>query len=114
MFDGTGTPIAENICGKERTRTVLRKLLEEVPNGDAIVRRELDIHVNHIGENENCLNYAAEIDFEAILRTGSVQQASQLLLSITCLFGWWVIAKRLLRMRLVEYDVIYAKVLSTL
>jgi len=69
-----GTPIAENICGKERTRTVLRKLLEEVPNGDAIVRRELDIHVNHIGENENCLNYAAEIDFEAILRSGSVQQ----------------------------------------
>ena len=70
---------------------MLRKLLEEVPNGDAIVRRELDIHVNHIGENENCLNYAAEIDFEAILRSGSVQQASQLLLSIITYILIWLV-----------------------
>eukprot|EP00092_Neocalanus_flemingeri_P074833 GFUD01092606.1.p1 GENE.GFUD01092606.1~~GFUD01092606.1.p1 ORF type:complete len:402 (-),score=71.74 GFUD01092606.1:169-1374(-) len=58
--------IEEDINGKKQKRTIARKLLEDVVNGDKIVKRELDIHVKTTSDKEDSIDYGLQIDFEGI------------------------------------------------
>ena len=63
-----------NIHDSDTKKTILRKLLMDAVNGDKIVEEQLDKSVRQVGENENCIDYGTEIDFEGIVRTGSARQ----------------------------------------
>ena len=55
-------------------RTLMRKLLEDMVNGNRVVRRLLDSSISETGENENALDYRIRIDFSSISDENCNQQ----------------------------------------
>ena len=60
----------------KKKKTFARELLENTVNGDKIVKRELDIHVNATCRDEDSIHYAIEIDFEGIFCEESPKQST--------------------------------------
>ena len=53
-----------------------RELLQNAVNGNKIVKRELDIHVNATCRDEDSIEYAIDIDFNGIFHEESPKQSS--------------------------------------
>ena len=52
----------------------MRKLLEDMVNGNKVVRRLLDSAVSETGDNENAVDYRIRIDFSSISDENCNQQ----------------------------------------
>jgi len=58
--------LRSKIIEKKKSRTVLKKLLQDCVNGDKVVEKQLDRSVSQIGASKDCLDYGTQISFEGI------------------------------------------------
>merc|ERR1711884_485437 len=61
-----------------QSRTVVRTLIEEVTNGNQLVRKQLDDYLKPTANNPNSKNYGIEVDFTGIVNKHATDQCQVL------------------------------------